>query len=81
LEEISQFVGRYGRLLRSRYQEHVCVARLEVTFCCQGNTWLRDVSLEFMPWRVQGARIMPIDAIEARHEEVAREQDIVLYCA
>jgi hypothetical protein len=34
-----------------------------------------------MPWRIQGARIMPIDAIEARHEEVAREQDIVLYCA
>jgi hypothetical protein len=41
---------------------------------------LRDaVSLEFMPWRIPGARIMSIDEIEARHEEVARDQDIVLY--
>ncbi|HIG71998.1 MAG TPA: rhodanese-like domain-containing protein [Myxococcales bacterium] len=42
---------------------------------------LRDaVSLKFMSWRIPGARIMSIDEIEARHEEVARDQDIVLYC-
>ena len=38
------------------------------------------VSLEFMPWRIPGARIMSIYEVEARHEEVARDQDIVLYC-
>ena len=30
-------------------------------------------------WRIPGARIMSIDEIEARHEEVGLDQDIVLY--
>ena len=42
---------------------------------------LRDaISVEYMPHRIPGARIMSIDDIETRHHEIPRDHDIVLYC-
>jgi len=43
---------------------------------------LRDrLSLEREGARVPGARVMRIDEVEARHAEIPRDRDIVLYCA
>lgn len=42
---------------------------------------LRDsISLEFQPVQIPGAQRMTIEEIEARHEEIPRDRDVVLYC-
>jgi rhodanese-related sulfurtransferase len=43
---------------------------------------LRDrLSLEASGLRVPGARVIRMDELEARHAEIPRDQEIVLYCA
>jgi membrane protein DedA with SNARE-associated domain len=43
---------------------------------------LRDrLAIEAEPWRVPGARSIRIDELEARHAEIPRDRDIILYCA
>lgn len=42
---------------------------------------LRDsISLDQLPHRIPGARVISVDEIDARHEEIPRDQDVVLYC-
>ena len=38
------------------------------------------MSIELEPHRIPGARVMTLEEIEARHEEIPRDRDIVLYC-
>lgn len=43
---------------------------------------LRDrLTLEADPVRVPGARVIRIDELDARHGEIPRDRDIILYCA
>jgi rhodanese-related sulfurtransferase len=38
------------------------------------------IALEYQPARIPGAQVMAVEDLESRHEEIPRDQDIVLYC-
>ena len=38
------------------------------------------IALEYQPAQIPGAQVMAVEDLEARHEEIPRDRDIVLYC-
>lgn len=73
------------RVLRAIWTARITPDELHAMIAGGGDPVLVDVrsgpDLDILPFVIPGARLIAFEDIDARHAEIPRERDVIVYCS